>query len=80
MTKPHISPVVTAPSTVQVNYYTDARLECHVTGFPTPSIMWSLNDVTIYYAIKLSCVCNSGAGTVPFRFNGFLLVLRFHHQ
>ena len=46
-TTPHIAPVVTAPSTVQVNYYMDARLECHVTGFPTPSIIWSFNDVTI---------------------------------
>jgi hypothetical protein len=46
-TKPHTAPVITAPSTVKVNYYTDARLECNVTGFPTPSIMWSFNDVTI---------------------------------
>jgi hypothetical protein len=46
-TTPHIAPVVTAPSTVQVNYYMDARLECNVTGFPTPSIIWSFNDVTI---------------------------------
>jgi len=46
-TKLHTAPLITAPSTIQVNYYTDARLECNVTGFPTPSIMWSFNDVTI---------------------------------
>ncbi|XP_071140710.1 leucine-rich repeats and immunoglobulin-like domains protein 1 [Mytilus edulis] len=39
-TRPFVSPLISAPATVLVKYYTDARLVCNVTGYPQPSVRW----------------------------------------
>lgn len=44
-TRPYVAPVISAQSTVTVKYYTDARLVCNVTGYPTPSVRWEYNQV-----------------------------------
>ncbi|CAG2190191.1 HMCN [Mytilus edulis] len=36
-TRPFVAPLISAPATVLVKYYTDARLVCNVTGYPQPS-------------------------------------------
>ncbi|CAC5424735.1 NOTCH3 [Mytilus coruscus] len=44
--KPHIAPLIHAPSIIQVKYYTEAKITCNVTGFPTPNVTWIHNDFT----------------------------------
>ncbi|XP_076081840.1 hemicentin-1-like isoform X2 [Mytilus galloprovincialis] len=39
-TRPFVAPLISAPATVLVKYYTDARLVCNVTGYPQPSVRW----------------------------------------
>ncbi|XP_076082109.1 uncharacterized protein LOC143052856 isoform X2 [Mytilus galloprovincialis] len=39
----HVAPVITAPSEVTVFYYTEAKLVCNVTGYPTPAVKWLYN-------------------------------------
>lgn len=45
--KLHIAPLIHAPSTMLVKYYTEAIINCTVTGFPTPNVAWIHNDVRI---------------------------------
>ncbi|VDI16952.1 neural cell adhesion molecule [Mytilus galloprovincialis] len=40
----HTIPIIRALSTVQVNYHSDAKLVCNVTGYPVPSITWKYNN------------------------------------
>lgn len=42
----HTIPIIRALSTVQVNYHSDAKLVCNVTGYPVPSITWKYNNVS----------------------------------
>ncbi|XP_063438578.1 fibropellin-1-like isoform X1 [Mytilus trossulus] len=53
-TRPYVAPVISAPSTVIVKYYTDARLVCNVTGYPTPSVRWEYNQGRNIPGVKMS--------------------------
>ncbi|XP_076082119.1 neuronal cell adhesion molecule-like [Mytilus galloprovincialis] len=41
----HTLPVILAPAMVNVDYYTDAKLVCNITGFPTPDVKWLYNQI-----------------------------------
>lgn len=41
----HVTPRITAPFEVEVNYYANAKLVCNVTGYPTPRIQWKFANV-----------------------------------
>lgn len=43
--RPYAAPVISAPSTVKVRYYTDARLVCTITGYPEPTVKWEYSKV-----------------------------------
>lgn len=45
-TRPFVAPLISAPATVLVKYYTDARLVCNVTGYPQPSVRWEFEKVS----------------------------------
>ncbi|CAC5385821.1 unnamed protein product [Mytilus coruscus] len=53
-TRPYVAPVISAPSTLIVKYYTDARLICNVTGYPTPSVRWEYNQDRNIRGVKIS--------------------------
>ncbi|CAG2217861.1 HMCN [Mytilus edulis] len=63
---PHVAPVIHAPSTVQVKYYTEARITCNVTGFPTPTIKWNHNNIPVQtsgHTLVIHSVTNTTIGT-----------------
>ncbi|CAG2204205.1 PLG [Mytilus edulis] len=43
----HVTPRITAPFEVEVNYYANAKLVCNVTGYPTPRIQWKFANKTL---------------------------------
>ncbi|CAC5407140.1 HMCN [Mytilus coruscus] len=63
---PHVAPVIHAPSTIQVKYYTEARITCNVTGFPTPNVAWIHNDNPVQSSgntLVIHSVTNATTGT-----------------
>ncbi|VDI14974.1 Hypothetical predicted protein [Mytilus galloprovincialis] len=61
----HTGPIIHALTTVKVDYYTDARLRCNVSGFPTPSITWKHGNRSVISSgntITVHNVTNSTAG------------------
>ncbi|CAG2219379.1 HMCN [Mytilus edulis] len=61
----HIAPIISAPSMVQVYYYTDANLVCNVTGYPIPIVKWQFNQIpqaSTGKTLTVSRVTNSTTG------------------
>ncbi|VDI38762.1 Hypothetical predicted protein, partial [Mytilus galloprovincialis] len=64
--KPHVSPLIHAPSTIQVKYYTEARITCNVTGYPSPTVAWIHNDIPVKSSgntLIIHSVTNATIGT-----------------
>ncbi|VDI75359.1 Hypothetical predicted protein, partial [Mytilus galloprovincialis] len=61
-----IAPLIDAPSTVQVKYYSEGRLRCNVTGYPTPLVKWKHNNNVVQSSgntLVINRVTNSTTGT-----------------
>ncbi|CAC5361985.1 unnamed protein product [Mytilus coruscus] len=54
----HTGPVIHALSTVKVDYYTDAKLVCNVTGFPTPTVTWKHGNKLLHTSGDIMVVQN----------------------
>lgn len=55
----HTAPVIhSSLSTVKVDYYTNAKLVCQATGFPTPSITWKYNNKVLQTSGSILVVRN----------------------
>ncbi|XP_076081843.1 muscle, skeletal receptor tyrosine-protein kinase-like [Mytilus galloprovincialis] len=52
--RPYAAPVISAPSTVKVRYYTDARLVCTITGYPEPTVKWEYSKNKTIPGAKIS--------------------------
>ncbi|XP_071138696.1 neuronal cell adhesion molecule-like [Mytilus edulis] len=64
--KPHVAPLIHAPSTIQVKYYTEAKITCNVTGYPTPSVAWIHDDNPVQFSgntLVIHSVTNATTGT-----------------
>lgn len=54
----HTGPVIHAISTVKVDYYTDAKLVCNVTGFPKPTVTWKHGNKLLHTSGNIMIVHN----------------------
>ncbi|CAC5424736.1 HMCN [Mytilus coruscus] len=64
--KPHVAPLIHAPSTIQAKYYTEARIICNMTDFPTPNVAWIHNDIPVKSSVNtliIHSVTNATIGT-----------------
>lgn len=73
------APVITAPSILKVNYYTEAVIVCDVTGYPTPDIKWEYKQVCyIFQHIIIFIMCMGYIKFQTYRRSRFLVLFRMH--